>query len=124
MRKVDEQDQADEEEEACANHGEVVAPDDEEGVRNEEGQDHQGQPGDDLGPPEAVLDGRTAVLGAPHADEHHGHDDVEEAERKVDALHRDVAVALLAVALDVDVVQGEVRELLHGPVGEHDPGHD
>jgi hypothetical protein len=28
---------------------------------------------------------------------------------------------LLAVAFDVDVVQSEVSQLLHGPVGEHDP---
>jgi hypothetical protein len=28
---------------------------------------------------------------------------------------------LFAVAFDVDVVQSEVSQLLHGPVGEHDP---
>jgi hypothetical protein len=28
---------------------------------------------------------------------------------------------LFAVALDVDVIEGKVGELLHGPVGEHDP---
>jgi hypothetical protein len=28
---------------------------------------------------------------------------------------------LFAVALDVDIIQGKVGQLLHGPVGEHDP---
>jgi hypothetical protein len=28
------------------------------------------------------------------------------------------------MALDVYVVESEMRQLLHGPVGEHDPGHD
>lgn len=49
---------------------------------------------------------------------------MEEAECEVDALHRNVSVALLAMAFNVDVVQGEVRELLHSPIGEHDPGDD
>jgi hypothetical protein len=49
---------------------------------------------------------------------------VEESESKVDALYRNISIALLAVAFDVDVIEGEVGELLHGPVREHDPGHD
>jgi hypothetical protein len=49
---------------------------------------------------------------------------VEETESEVDALNSDIAVALFAVALDVDVVKSEVGELLHGPVGEHDPRDD
>ena len=122
--EVDKEDQADEQKEAGTNHGKVIAPYDEERIRDEEGQDHKGQPGDDLWTPESVLDGGAAILGAPHADEHHGHDDVEESECEVDALHRDVAVTLLAVALDVDVIQGEVREFLHSPIGEHYPGDD
>lgn len=124
MRQVDEQDQANEQEETGARHGEVVAPDDEERVRDEEGEDDHGDPAEDLGAPEAVLDGRAAVLGGPDADEHEGHEDVEEAEGEVDALDGDEAVALLAVALDVDVVERELGELLHGPVREHDPRDD
>jgi hypothetical protein len=49
---------------------------------------------------------------------------VEETEGEVDALHSNVSVALLAVALDVDVVQSKMGEFLHSPVREHDPGHD
>lgn len=49
---------------------------------------------------------------------------MEKAEGEVDALYRNIAVALFAVAFDVDIVEGEMGELLHGPVGEHDPGHD
>jgi hypothetical protein len=70
------------------------------------------------------LNRRATVLGGPDTDEHERHEDVEEAEGEVDALHSNVSVALLAVALDVDVVQSKMGELLHGPVREHDPGHD
>lgn len=124
MRKVDQQDETNEQEEARANHGEVVAPNDEERVRNEKGENDHADPGDKLGSPESVLDWRASVLRVPDTDEHHGHDDVEETEGEIDALDRDVAVALLAVALDVDVVECEVRQLLHGPVREHDPRDD
>ena len=124
MRQVDQQDKTNEQEQTGAGHGKVVAPDDEERVRDEESQDDHENPAKNLRAPETVLDLCAAVLGRPDTDEHESHEDVEEAESKVDALHRDVAVALLAVALDVDIVQGELRELLHGPVGEHDPRDD
>lgn len=62
MGKVDQKDQTDEQEKAGTNHGKVIAPNDEEGVWNEEGQDHESQPRDDLGTPESVLNGRAAVL--------------------------------------------------------------
>jgi hypothetical protein len=39
-------------------------------------------------------------------------------------LNCDISIALFPVALDVHVVQGEVRQLLHSPVCEHDPRHD
>ena len=122
--QIDEQNQANEQEETGSNHGKVVAPDDEERVGDEEGEDDHADPSKNLGAPEAVLDLGAAILGGADADEHEGHEDVEEAEGEVDALDGDEAVALLAVALDVDVVQGELGQLLHGPVGEHDPRDD
>ena len=121
MRQIHEQDETDEQEQTRADHGEVVAPDDEERVRDKEGQDNHADPAHDLGSPEAVLYGGAAVLGRPYSDEHKRHEDVEETEGEVDALHCNVSVALFAVALDVDVIQREVGKLLHGPVGEHDP---
>lgn len=124
MCQVDQQNQANEQEQAGTSHGEVVAPHDEERVRDEEGQDNHGDPADDLGAPEAVLNLCAAVLGGANTNKHKRHEDVEEAESEIDALHSDEAVALLAVTLDVDIVQGELRQLLHGPVGEHDPRDD
>ena len=121
MRQIDKQNKTDEEEQACAHHSKVVSPYDEERVRDEKGQDNHAHPAEDLGQPEAVLDSSARVLGCPYSDEHQCHEDVEKTEGKVDALHRDVSIALLAVALDVDVIEGEVGQLLHGPVGEHDP---
>lgn len=124
MRQVHQEDESDEQEQARANHGKVVAPHDEERVRDEEGQDNHANPAEDLGRPEAVLYRRAPVLRRPHANQHQRHQDVEEGEGEVDPLHCDIAVALLSVALDVHVVKGEVRQLLHGPVGEHDPRND
>lgn len=108
MSQVNEQNQANEQEETGAHHGDIVAPENEEGVRNKKGQHDHDEPGNDLGTPEAVLNGRATVFGAADTDEHHGHDEVKEAESEVDALHSDISIALLAVALDVDVVQGEM----------------
>jgi hypothetical protein len=124
VRQIDQQNQTNEQEQAGPGHGEVVAPNDEERVGNEEGEDDHANPAQDLRCPKAVLDLGAAVLGGPHTDEHQGHEDVEETEGEVDALHCNEAIALLAVALDVDIVQGELGQLLHGPVGEHDPRDD
>lgn len=124
VRQIDQQNQTNEQEQAGSGHGEVVAPNDKERVGNEEGENNHANPAQDLGRPKAVLDLRAAVLGGPHTDEHQGHEDVEEAEGEVDALHGNEAIALFPVALDVDIVQGELGQLLHGPVGEHDPRDD
>jgi hypothetical protein len=122
--QINQQNEPNKQEQTSANHRKVVAPDNEERVWNEKRQDHHADPAHDLGHPEAVLDGRAAVLGRPHSNKHERHEHVEEAKGEVDALHGNVAVALLAVALDVDVVKREVGEFLHGPVREHDPRND
>lgn len=44
MSEVDKQDKADEDEDGCANQGDVVAPEHEEAVRNKEGRDAQEKP--------------------------------------------------------------------------------
>jgi len=121
MRQIDKQNESNEKEQTRANHGKIVAPDDEERVRDEKGQNDHANPAHDLGKPETVLYGRATVLGRPYSDEHKRHNDVEETEREVDALYCDISVTLFAVAFDVDIVQSEVSQLLHGPVGEHDP---
>jgi hypothetical protein len=79
MRQINQQDKANKQEQARANHGEVIAPDDEERVRNEKRQDNHADPAHNLGHPEAVLNRRAAVLGRPHSDKHERHEHVEEA---------------------------------------------
>lgn len=61
MGKIDEENQAKQEEEDGTCQGDVVAPKDEETVRNEEADDDEANPGDDLGAPEAILNRATAV---------------------------------------------------------------
>ena len=46
---------------------------------------------------------------------------MKEAKRKVDALNGHVAIALVSEASNVGIVEREVSDLFHGPVGEHDP---
>ena len=124
MRQVNQQNQADEQEEAGADQREVIAPNDEHGVRDEEGEDDHDEPADNFRSPEAVLNGRASIFGGPHSHQNQGHEQVEHAEGEVDPLHSSISIALLSVTLDVHIVEGEVRQLLHGPGREHDPGHD
>jgi hypothetical protein len=124
VRQIDKQNETDKQEQARADHRKVVAPHDEERVRNEESQDNHANPSQHLWRPETVLNRRATVLRRPYSNEHKRHEDVEEAERKVDALHCNISVTLFAVAFYVDVIESEVGELLHSPVREHDPGHD
>ena len=53
--QVDEQDEAEEYEEHGSDEGHVSTPNLEKGLGDEEGQDHEGEPDDDLGAPEPVL---------------------------------------------------------------------
>lgn len=55
MSEINEQDQAEEEEEHGAYESDVLAPDLEEGFRDEECQDDESQPDKDLGTPVSVL---------------------------------------------------------------------
>lgn len=124
MCEVNEEDEAEEQEEHSANQGEVVAPDEEEAFRDEEGEDDQEQPGYDLWSPVPVLDGSAAITSAVDAKEDDSQDGVEHTERKLDTVDGDEAVALLAEAGYREVVEGQMLELLDCPGREHDPRED
>lgn len=124
MCEVNQQNETNQQEQTGSDHGDVVSPDNKEWVRNEEGKDDHGKPADDLWAPESILNWCAAILGRSYSEKHQSHEDVEETQGEVDPLYRDVSVALFPVALDVHVVQGEMRQFLHSPIREHDPRHD
>lgn len=124
MRQIDKQNQTEENVEYGTDDGDVLAPHDEEVIRNEEGDDDQTEPSDNLRSPEAVLNRRPLVFGATDADEEKSHDEVEEPKGEIDAMYRDVAITTRAIAGNGGVIQKGVFELLDRPVGEHDPGEN
>lgn len=124
MSKVDQQNEAEQEEEHSAKKGEVFAPDNEETVRNEEADDDEPNPSQELGSPESVLYGRASILGRPDTKEDNSKKSVKESKGKVKTLHSDVSIARLSVAAEIEVVESEVLQLLEGPVCEHEPGKD
>jgi len=124
MSQVYQENEAEKQEQHSADQSDIVAPDDEEAVRNQEGDDDQSDPGNYLGTPEAVLDSRSLVACVLDANEQQGHDGVEKSESKVDAVNSSEAIAGLAVAGDGGEVEQDVLEFLDGPVGEHDPGQE
>lgn len=122
--KVDQQDQPEKEEEHGAEESNVVAPCDEKGVGNEKGCYNQADPANQFGTPEAVLDGSATVFGASNAQKHDCQEEVEGTQSKVDTMYRNPAIAILAGAFDVNVFQGQILKLLHGPVRKHYPGEE
>ncbi|CAG8571471.1 7424_t:CDS:2, partial [Scutellospora calospora] len=117
MRKVYQQDQAKEQEQDGTTESDVVTPDLEESVRDEESEDDQAQPCDDLGSPKAILNRRTAVFRAVDAEQQDGVDGMEAAESEVDAVDSGEAEALFSGTVDGDIVEEDALELLDGPVG-------
>jgi len=121
MRQIDKQDQTEENVEDGTDDGDVLAPYDEEVIGNEEGDNDKTEPSNNLWSPETVLDRRPLVFGAANTDKEKSHDKVEEAQREVDAMYGDVAIATRAITGNAGVIQEGVLELLDRPVGQHDP---
>lgn len=121
MSQVDQENETKKQEQDSADQSDIVAPDDEEAIRNQEGNDNETDPGDQLGSPEAVLNSRSLVACVLDADEQQGHDEMEEAESEVDTVDSGEAIACLAVAGDCSEIEQDMLEFLDGPVGEHDP---
>ena len=67
--KVHEQDQAQEQEQHGAAESDIIAPDFEESVRNQEGKDDKAQPRNDLRSPESILNRRATVFRAVDTEE-------------------------------------------------------
>lgn len=80
VSEVDEEDEAEEDEERRANERDVVAPEHEEAIRDEEGSGDEDEPKQDLRAPPAVLNCGTFVLCIPHSDKRKGEDKVQEGE--------------------------------------------
>lgn len=121
MSQVDQENESKKQEQDSANQSDIVAPDDEEAIGNQEGNDNETDPGDQLGTPEAVLDSRSLVASVLDANKQESHDEVEKAQSEVDTVDSSEAIAGLAVAGDCSEVEQDMLEFLDGPVGEHDP---
>ena len=121
MRQVYQQDQTKKEEEHGADQSNVVAPEHEESIGDEECKDDQGKPGNDLGPPVAILYRRARILGRVDADEKDGKDEVEKTERKVDSVDSKPSVTIPIPTADFNVVEHYMLEFLDCPFREHDP---
>lgn len=124
MCEINKEDEAEEQEKHGANQGEVVTPNKEEALGDEESEDDQEQPGDDLWSPVPVLDGGAAVTSAVDANKDNCQDGVEDTERELNAVDSNETVALLAEARYREVVESQVLELLDRPGCEHDPRED
>lgn len=124
MSQVDKENESKKQKQDGTDQSDIVAPDDEEAVGDQEGDDDKSDPCNDLGAPEAVLDGRSLVACVLDADEQESHDEVENTESKVDTVDSSEAIAGLAVTGDGGVIKQDMLEFLDGPVGEHDPGQE
>lgn len=69
MCKVDEQNETKDDEQGCTDERNIVAPEDEETVGDEEGSGDKDEPKENFGSPPAVLDGCSGSLGVFDADE-------------------------------------------------------
>jgi len=106
MGQIDEQNEPEQQEKDGSDKSDVVSPCDEKGVGNEEGEDDEGEPGEDLGAPESVLDGGSLVPRRVDAEEEYGQNKVEKTEGEVEAVDSDKTEALLANALQLHVIEG------------------
>jgi len=103
--KIDEENQAEKEEEHGACKCDVVTPGNEEGVRDEKGDDDERDPSNDLGSPETILNRRTLVPCRSNTKQHESHKSMESAQSKVDPVHRNEAIAGLPIAAYIDIVK-------------------
>lgn len=124
MCKVDEKDEAEEQKEHGADEGEVVAPDEEEALGDQEGEEDQEKPDNDLWSPITVLDGGAAVAGIVDTEEQGSVDGMEDTKCELDAVDSDEAVALLAETGYREEVESQMLELLDRPRRKHDPRQD
>lgn len=86
VRKVDEEDQAEEDEYGGADEGDVVAPEDEEAVWDEEGDGDEDEPDECLWTPPSVLDLSPLLLGRLHTNEEGAQDEMEQRQCKADTV--------------------------------------
>ena len=121
VRKVHKQDQTEQQEQHGTAESNIVAPDFEESVRNQECEDNQAQPRNNLRSPKSILNRRTTVFRAVDSEEQNGVNGVEATESEVDAVDSGEAKALFSGAVDGDIVKEDALELLDGPVGHGEP---
>ncbi len=121
VRQVHQQHKTQKQEQHRANERNIAAPHLEEAVRYEKASNNQPNPYDDLRPPEAVLNRCSLVFGIIDADQKHRHNEMEETERKVDAVDGSVAEAFVAAAVDGYVVEEDALEFLDGPGCKEEP---
>lgn len=119
--KINQQDQTNQKEEHSADKSDIVSPEGEKGVGNEEGDDDQANPGNELGTPETILNSRSLVFSIADAYQEEGQDEMEEAQCEVDTVYGGESIALFAGAGDGRVIKKDCFQLLDGPVGEHNP---
>lgn len=77
MSEIDEEHETKKQEEHSSSEGDVSAPDLEEDIGYEEGQNQQTQPTNDLWSPESILDCRSSISCGPHTEEDDGKKSVE-----------------------------------------------
>lgn len=121
MRQINQEDKADQEEEDGANQSNIIAPEDEEAVGNEEGNDDETNPGRQFRTPETILNCGSLIPGAVDANEEQRQDEVQEAQGEVDAVDGGVAIAVFAHTANGGKVQQHLLQLLNSPVGEQNP---
>ena len=77
MRKVDEENETEEDEYGCTDESDIVAPEHEKPVRDEERYGHEDDPQKDFRAPPAILDGSSLVFRIFDANKESSNDEVE-----------------------------------------------
>lgn len=108
MRQVYQEDEAENQEQHGTDQSDIVAPEHEEAVRDEEGKDNQTEPGYDLGPPESILNTGTRILRGSYAHQESSENEVEESEGEVDPMYGEPSVTLSGWTVNLDIIQHEM----------------
>lgn len=122
MRQIHQQYQSQQQEQYRTHQRDIVPPDLEEAVRDQEADHNQPQPRNDLRSPESVLNRRARIFRRIYPQQHDRQHGMEQSQGEVDAVYSGEPEAFVPGAVDGDVVEQDALQLLDGPGGEHQPG--
>jgi len=122
MSKIHQQNQANKEKQDGSDKSNIVAPEGEEGVRDEESDDNKTNPGNQFRTPEPILKSRSLVSSVVYTNQKQSQDEMKEPQREIDAVYGGESITFFACTRDGGIIEEDFLQFLDSPVGEHDPG--